>query len=93
MLQRAGFSYQLSHLQAKCVMSACKPGSSLLSAGYCMYSSSVILVLTIGKGVFGFTLDPTVGEFMLSHNNIKVSSRRSARMPFEAFSSSHGRPQ
>eukprot|EP00192_Tetraselmis_astigmatica_P011812 CAMPEP_0117667762 /NCGR_PEP_ID=MMETSP0804-20121206/11156_1 /TAXON_ID=1074897 /ORGANISM="Tetraselmis astigmatica, Strain CCMP880" /LENGTH=420 /DNA_ID=CAMNT_0005475543 /DNA_START=95 /DNA_END=1357 /DNA_ORIENTATION=+ len=56
----------------KCVISACKPGSSLLCAGYCMYSSSVILVLTIGKGVYGFTLDPTVGEFMLSHSNIKV---------------------
>jgi len=56
----------------KCVIGACKPGSSLLSAGYCMYSSSVILVLTIGRGVFGFTLDPTVGEFILSHDNLKV---------------------
>ncbi len=37
-----------------------------------MYSSSTILVITIGKGVYGFTLDPSIGEFMLSHNDIKV---------------------
>ena len=37
-----------------------------------MYSSSIILVITIGKGVYGFTLDPSIGEFMLSHNDIKV---------------------
>eukprot|EP00873_Tetraselmis_striata_P002685 jgi/Tetstr1/422949/TSEL_013728.t1 len=61
-----------SSVQSKCVISACQPGTSLLSAGYCMYSSSVILVLTVGNGVYGFTLDPTVGEFMLSHSNIKV---------------------
>ena len=39
-----------------------------------MYSSSVIMVLTVGKGVYGFTLDPLYGEFVLTHNNIKVPS-------------------
>ena len=47
-------------------------GSALLAAGYCLYSSSVVFVLTVGDGVYGFTLDPSVGEFILSHNNMKV---------------------
>ena len=59
-------------VEEKCVMNVCQPGSNLLCAGYCMYSSSTILVITIGQGVFGFTLDPTVGEFIMSHENIKV---------------------
>ena len=49
-------------------------GSALLTAGYCLYSSSTIFVLTTGKGVYGFTLDPLVGEFILSHDNVKVCS-------------------
>jgi fructose-1,6-bisphosphatase I len=59
-------------IEEKCVMNVCQPGNNLLCAGYCMYSSSTILVLTIGQGVYGFTLDPTVGEFIMSHDNIKV---------------------
>jgi len=59
-------------VEEKCVMNVCQPGSNLLCAGYCMYSSSTILVITIGQGVYGFTLDPTVGEFIMSHDNIKV---------------------
>ena len=54
------------------MVNTCQPGNKLLASGYCMYSSSIILVITIGNGVFGFTLDPSVGEFMLSHNDIKV---------------------
>ncbi len=49
-------------------------GSALLTAGYCLYSSSTIFVITTGKGVYGFTLDPLVGEFILSHDNVKVRS-------------------
>ena len=50
-------------------------GSALLTAGYCLYSSSTIFVLTTGNGVYGFTLDPLVGEFILSHDNVKVCCR------------------
>jgi|Transcript_3005 fructose-1,6-bisphosphatase I len=59
-------------IEEKCVMNVCQPGNNLLCAGYCMYSSSTILVLTIGQGVYGFTLDPTVGEFIMSHEKIQV---------------------
>lgn len=53
-------------------MSVCQPGSNLLAAGYCMYSSSVIFVLTIGTGVFSFSLDPMYGEFVLTQEKIQI---------------------
>ncbi|KAE8702254.1 Fructose-1,6-bisphosphatase, cytosolic [Hibiscus syriacus] len=48
-----------------------QPGKNLLAAGYCMYGSSCALVLSTGSGVNGFTLDPSLGEFILTHPNIK----------------------
>eukprot|EP00899_Mesostigma_viride_P006048 jgi/Mesvir1/15444/Mv06627-RA.1 len=56
----------------KCLANVRKAGNELVAAGYCMYSSSTILVLTLGKGVYGFTLDPSLGEFVLTHNNIRI---------------------
>lgn len=46
-------------------------GSEMVAAGYIMYGSSTMLVYTSGNGVNGFTLDPSIGEFCLSHPNIK----------------------
>jgi fructose-1,6-bisphosphatase len=54
------------------VMAVCQPGENLLASGYCMYSSSVIFVLSVGTGVYGFTLDPLIGEFVLTHDNIQI---------------------
>jgi fructose-1,6-bisphosphatase I len=47
-----------------------QPGSQLVAAGYIIYGSSTMFVYTAGNGVHGFTLDPAVGEFLLSHENI-----------------------
>jgi len=47
-----------------------QPGCKQVSAGYVMYGSSTMLVYTTGQGVHGFTLDPTIGEFLLSHPKI-----------------------
>jgi fructose-1,6-bisphosphatase I len=44
-------------------------------AGYVIYGSSTMLVYTTGQGVHGFTLDPSVGEFFLSHQNIRMPER------------------
>ena len=55
-----------------CIINVCQPGSSLLCAGYCLYSSATNFVLTIGKGTMGFTYDSMVGEFIMSHPNIQV---------------------
>ena len=47
-----------------------QPGCKQVAAGYVMYGSSTMLVYTTGQGVHGFTLDPTIGEFLLSHPQI-----------------------
>lgn len=48
-------------------------GTEQIAAGYIIYGSSCMLVYTTGKGVNGFTLDPSIGEFCLSHPNIKTT--------------------
>jgi len=50
-------------------------GRDQIAAGYIVYGSSTMLVYTTGDGVHGFTLDPSVGEFFLSHPNIKTPER------------------
>ena len=52
-----------------------QPGRKLFGAGYIIYSSSTILVYSTGHGVNGFSLDPSVGEFVLSHPNITMPKR------------------
>jgi fructose-1,6-bisphosphatase I len=52
-----------------------QPGYKQATAGYVIYGSSTMLVYTTGQGVHGFTLDPSVGEFLLSHPNIQTPSR------------------
>jgi len=47
-------------------------GTDLVAAGYVLYGTSTLLVYTTGRGVNGFTLDPTIGEFCLSHQNIQI---------------------
>jgi fructose-1,6-bisphosphatase I len=53
-----------------------RPGSDMVAAGYAMYGSSTTLVLTTGNGVNGYTLDPSLGEFILTHPNV---------IPFSSF--------
>jgi fructose-1,6-bisphosphatase I/sedoheptulose-1,7-bisphosphatase len=47
-------------------------GSTQVAAGYALYGPTTMLVLSVGNGVVGFTLDPTLGEFMLTHRDIQV---------------------
>jgi fructose-1,6-bisphosphatase I len=51
-----------------------QPGSRQVAAGYVLYGSSTMLVYTTGNGVHGFTLDPSIGEFLLSHPSMKIPS-------------------
>jgi fructose-1,6-bisphosphatase I len=48
-----------------------QPGNNQVAAGYVIYGSSTILVYATKRGVNGFTLDPSIGEYSLSHPNIK----------------------
>jgi len=50
-------------------------GADQVAAGYIIYGSSTMLVFTTGQGVNGYTLDPSVGEFILSHIDIKTPSK------------------
>jgi fructose-1,6-bisphosphatase I len=54
---------------------ALQPGTEQVAAGYCIFGSSVMMVYTTGQGVHGFTLDPSVGEFLLSHENIRCPEK------------------
>jgi fructose-1,6-bisphosphatase I len=54
-----------------------QPGYKQVAAGYALYSSSMMFVYSTGHGVHGFTLDPSVGEFLLSHENIRIPKRGS----------------
>jgi len=47
-------------------------GRNLVAAGYMIYGSSTMMVYTTGNGVSGFTLDPSIGEFLLSHDDIRI---------------------
>lgn len=52
-----------------------QPGCKQIAAGYVLYGPSTMLVYTTGQGVHAFTLDPTVGEFLLSHTNMTIPER------------------
>ena len=52
-----------------------QPGHRQVGAGYLVYGSSTMLVYSTGHGVHGFTLDPEIGEFLLSHENIRIPEK------------------
>ncbi|MEA5573923.1 class 1 fructose-bisphosphatase [Calothrix sp. UHCC 0171] len=53
------------------------PGRNQIAAGYILYGPSTMLVYTIGRGVHSFTLDPSLGEFILTEENIKIPNHGS----------------
>ncbi|MDY6953545.1 MAG: class 1 fructose-bisphosphatase [Thermodesulfobacteriota bacterium] len=52
-----------------------QPGHRQVAAGYFIYGSSTMMVYTAGNGVYGFTLEPRIGEFFLSHENIVIPEK------------------
>jgi len=52
-----------------------QPGRDLVASGYIIYGTSTMLVYTTGAGVHGFTLDPSIGEFFLSNENIRIPEK------------------
>lgn len=54
-----------------------QPGRRQVVAGYVMYGSSTMMVYTTGRGVYGFTLEPSMGEFLLSHPDIRIPDQGS----------------
>jgi fructose-1,6-bisphosphatase I len=60
-------------------------GAEQVAAGYIIYGSSTMLVYTTGEGVHGFTLDPSVGEFFLSHPDIRIPAHSKYYSVNEAY--------
>lgn len=54
-----------------CCKEFMQPGRQMVAAGYVIYGSSTMMVYSSGNGVHGFTLDPSIGEYILSHPNMK----------------------
>lgn len=61
--------------QMKCLAGTLQPGKDLVCAGYVLYSSSTEMVITVGRGVVGFTLDTSIGEFVLTRPEIQIPKR------------------
>jgi fructose-1,6-bisphosphatase I len=66
-------------------IAALQKGCEQLAAGYVIYGSSTIMVYSTGQGVHGFTLDPTVGEFVLSHENIRMPAEGNTYSSNDAY--------
>lgn len=62
-----------------------QPGVRQVAAGYILYGPSTMLVFSTGQGVHGFTLDPGVGEFLLSHPDIRIPERGKVYSVNEAY--------
>jgi fructose-1,6-bisphosphatase I len=63
--------------EAQCLANTLQPGTNLVAAAYCLYSSSTFFVVTLGCGVYMFTLDENIGEFVLSKPNVKIPTEAS----------------
>ncbi len=66
---------KISDHERGCVEDCLQPGYRQVAAGYVVYGSSTMLVYTTGNGVHGFTLEPSIGEFLLSHPNIRIPEK------------------
>ena len=63
---------KVSDVERGDVCDCVQAGRKQIAAGYVVYGSSTMLVYSTGSGVHGFTLDPSIGEFLLSHPNIRI---------------------
>lgn len=63
-----------------------QPGDQQVAAGYVVYGSSTVMVYSAGRGVHGFTLDPAIGAFVLSHENIRMPEQGMYYSVNEAYS-------
>lgn len=67
-------------------------GRNQVGAGYVVYGSSTVLVYSIGSGVHGFTLDPSIGSFLLTHENIRMPDNGAYYSINEAYYTQFPRP-
>lgn len=68
--------YRLPEDSSGSIKDVLRPGKELVAAGYTMYGASANLLLSTGNGLNGFTLDNALGEFILTHPNLKIPEYR-----------------
>jgi len=68
---------ELEKAEARCLQNTLQPGTKLVAAAYCLYSSSCFLTITLGNGVYMFVLDEQIGEFVLSRPDVKIPQESS----------------
>lgn len=68
------------------VKDALQPGRHVIAAGYALYGSATIVVLSVGTGVNSFMLDPTIGEFLLIDRNMRIKPRGKVYSVNEGYS-------
>ncbi|CAG8488312.1 7578_t:CDS:2 [Cetraspora pellucida] len=76
--------YRVAEGSPGTVKDVLRPGNEMVVAGYCMYGSSANMVITVGNGVNGYTLDNSIGEFILTHPNIYSVNEGNAKYWHEA---------
>jgi len=74
------------------IQSFLQRGTKLVAAGYCLYSATTVLVLTLGSGVHGFTLDPDRQTFLQTHPNMRIPDVGSLYSFNEANSRDYSEP-
>ncbi len=74
------------------VEDALQPGYKQIAAGYALYGSSTVFVYTTGHGVHMFTFDPTIGEFLLTRENIKIPDRGNSYSVNEGYYNKWDKP-
>jgi len=67
--------YKQKSTGAPQISDALQPGRDMIAAGYALYGSATMIVLTSGHGVNGFTYDPAIGEFILTDANMKIPDK------------------
>ncbi|XP_042238820.1 fructose-1,6-bisphosphatase 1-like isoform X3 [Homarus americanus] len=67
--------YRKSSDSVPSVSDALQPGNTLVAAGYALYGSATMMVISTGNGVNGFMLDPSIGEFVLTDPNMQVKEQ------------------
>ncbi|KAJ1552249.1 Fructose-1,6-bisphosphatase, cytosolic, partial [Cladochytrium tenue] len=68
--------YHVKNVTHPSLADVLRPGNEMVAAGYCMYGSSTVLVMTTGQGVNGYTLDPNIGEFLLTHPKMRLGKKK-----------------
>ena len=69
-----------------------QPGRKQIAAGYVIYGSSTVLVYSLGNGVHAFTLDPSIGSYILTHSNIKMPQQGNYYSMNEAYCNEFAAP-